>query len=354
MKPQILLILSLASSALAAPPLLPFQGHLTQSNGEAVEDGAKVVQFKIYDAPVSGNAVWAGEVHKLSVNKGLVNTILGTKTALAEVDFAETLYLEMTVDANSDDTITAGDPPLLPRQVILPAVFAQTAGDSRMLQGMALLKVDGTLKPEFFAEKSIPASAIVDDNRITKEQLGVNSVEANELADGSVDTAAIQNLAVNGDKLANGVVSNKHLTPDFEARLAAMEQRLSNIESGRWNSIPPIDFGEMPFTTNTPLTRTLPQEIPIGAREVLLFCFSHQGRASATRTPKIKISTSENGKRFEKYFQFRTYASQDDLSSQTENIWLPITNDRIITMTNVGNTVPRGNVSAPVQIVGYR
>jgi len=81
MKTHILLILSLAASALAAPPLLHFQRHLSDSKGDVIDSGTKVVQFKIYDAPVSGNAVWTGEVHKLSVNKGLVNTILGTKTA---------------------------------------------------------------------------------------------------------------------------------------------------------------------------------------------------------------------------------------------------------------------------------
>jgi len=80
-----ILAAALTLSANAAPKMLPFQGHLTQSNGDAVDDGTKVVQFKIYDAPVSGNAVWAGEVHKLSVNKGLVNTILGTKTASTKV-----------------------------------------------------------------------------------------------------------------------------------------------------------------------------------------------------------------------------------------------------------------------------
>jgi hypothetical protein len=94
-----------------------------------------VVQFKIYDAPVGGTVVWAGEVHKLSVNEGLVNTILGTTTSLAGVDFAKTVYLEITIDADGDDTIGSADPPLLPRQIILPAVFAVEALDARDLDG---------------------------------------------------------------------------------------------------------------------------------------------------------------------------------------------------------------------------
>ncbi len=136
------MILLLATSAVAqtVPKLLPFQGHLTNAEGEVVDGEAKIVQFKIYDAPVSGAPVWAGEVHKLSVNQGLVNTLLGTKTAFPDrygpdegtVMFSKPLYLEITVDAQEEDAdghgiIDAADPPLLPRQVILPAVHAKTA-----------------------------------------------------------------------------------------------------------------------------------------------------------------------------------------------------------------------------------
>src|SRR5688572_13425799 len=119
----------------AAARLLPFQGRLSDANGAAIADGARVVQFKIYDAPVGGRAVWNGEVQKLSVNGGLVSTILGTKASLSGVDFNQELYLELTIDANADNQITLSDPPLLPRQSILPAVFAYEAGNSRTLDG---------------------------------------------------------------------------------------------------------------------------------------------------------------------------------------------------------------------------
>src|SRR5207244_2770603 len=101
--------------------LLPFQGRLTDQTGVAVSDGARVVQFKIYDAPVGGRAVWNGEVQKLTINAGLVSTILGTKASLSGVDFNQDLYLEITIDANGDGQISLADPPLLPRQSILPA-----------------------------------------------------------------------------------------------------------------------------------------------------------------------------------------------------------------------------------------
>src|SRR5687767_10530798 len=80
-----------------APKLLPFQGHLTDQNGGAVSNGVRLVQFKIYNVPSGGNPVWAGELHRTTINGGLVNVLLGTKTPLANVIFDQQLYLEITV-----------------------------------------------------------------------------------------------------------------------------------------------------------------------------------------------------------------------------------------------------------------
>ncbi|MBK1835053.1 tail fiber protein [Roseibacillus ishigakijimensis] len=178
-----LLLLLLAGDVAATPQLLPFQGHLTDAGGNAIADGAKVVQFKIYDAPVSGTAVWAGEVHKLSVNGGLVNTILGTKTAFSEtysggakVMFSEPLYLEITVDADGSETITAADPPLLPRQVLLPSNFSHVAMSAETVEGVDLVDdATGTLWPTVLKENSILAVHLAD-----------GSVGAGEISDDSI------------------------------------------------------------------------------------------------------------------------------------------------------------------------
>ena len=121
----------LLTSTQAQTKLLPFQGRLTDAAGSAIVDGAKVVEFKMYDAPTGGNVKWAGEVHKLSINGGLVNTMLGSKASLGSVDFSTPSYLQITVDANTDNQITAADPPLLPRQSVVPAIYSMQAGSSR-------------------------------------------------------------------------------------------------------------------------------------------------------------------------------------------------------------------------------
>jgi microcystin-dependent protein len=140
-------LLVLVGQAWAGAHVIPFQGRLSDANGNAVPDGAKVIQFKIYDAPVGGRAVWNGEVQKLTVNGGLVSTLLGTKADLSNVDFDQDLYLELTIDANDDGQINLADPPLLPRQSILPAVFAKESANSRLLEGYDWSPLFGTNNP---------------------------------------------------------------------------------------------------------------------------------------------------------------------------------------------------------------
>jgi hypothetical protein len=167
--------------------VLPFQGRLTDANGNAIADGARVVQFKIYDAPVGGRAVWSGEVQNLSVNAGLVNTVLGTKASLAGVDFNLDLHLEVTVDANGDGQITLADPPLLPRQSILPAVFAIESANSRLLDGYDWSALFGTNNPA--------------DGTLLNSKIADGSLSTAKIQDGAVTTAKIPNSAITRPKI---------------------------------------------------------------------------------------------------------------------------------------------------------
>ena len=182
----------------SSPKLLPFQGRLTDQNGVAVSNGVRLVQFKIYDVPTGGSPVWAGELHRTTVNGGLVNVMLGTKTPLSGVDFDKQLYLEITVDVSGpagtpDNSITAADPPMLPRQAILPVVFAKEAADSRLLAGSSWIPLFGTnspngpLLPTKIATNSILGSQIADQT-ITASQIASNTITARQMTAGSIST----------------------------------------------------------------------------------------------------------------------------------------------------------------------
>lgn len=190
------ILLTLNRPAAATPRFLPFQGRLTDANGNAVSDGARMVQFKIYDAPVGGRAVWNGEVQKLTVNGGLVNTLLGTKADLSSVDFDLNLYLELTVDANADGQITAADPPLLPRQSVVPAVFAKESADSRLLKGYDWSALFGP---------SNPADGTLLDSKIR---------------DGSISASKLLPASIHAGLMANNAITLGALAQDVAERLS--------------------------------------------------------------------------------------------------------------------------------------
>jgi hypothetical protein len=188
-------------SAQAGSRALPFQGRLTDATGNAVPDGARIVQFKIYDAPVGGRAVWNGEVQNLTINAGLVSTLLGTKASLAGVDFNQDLFLELTVDANGDGEITLADPPLLPRQSILPAVFAQESANARLLGGYDWSALFGTNNPA--------------DGILLGSKIGAHTLDSSKLQDNAVTATKIAAGAVSLAKLdATGATAGQSLTYD--------------------------------------------------------------------------------------------------------------------------------------------
>ena len=230
MKPLIvcalILVAALSTDAQTAPKLLPFQGRLTDQNGVAVSNGLKLVQFKIYSVPTGGSPVWAGELHRTTVNGGLVNVMLGTKTPLSGVDFDKQLYLEITVDVSGpagtpDNAITAADPPMLPRQAILPVVFAKEAADSRLLASSDWTPLFGTNSPagSLLSSKIAPNSisgtqitsnsitaAQIQSETITSNQIAPGRIAASNLAPGSVGTLQIASNSIAPDRLALRIV----------------------------------------------------------------------------------------------------------------------------------------------------
>ncbi|MBI3869351.1 MAG: hypothetical protein HY299_12590 [Verrucomicrobia bacterium] len=166
------LTLALAAPVIAdeAPRLLPFQARLTDQNGASATNGERLILFRIFDQATAGDPVWAGEVHRTTINGGMVNVLLGSKTPLPTTNsdgaplFNQKLYLELTVDINGDNAITAADPPLLPRQILLPALFAKESDNARSLGGvpaadlaLGLVPV-GSVLPFYGVVGSLPAN----------------------------------------------------------------------------------------------------------------------------------------------------------------------------------------------------
>ncbi|HNQ90810.1 MAG TPA: tail fiber protein [Verrucomicrobiota bacterium] len=150
---------AVVTMAADTPKLLPFQARLTDVTGQPLPDGARVIQFQVFGEPTGGTPLWAGEVHRTTINGGLINVMLGTKNPLpndrpddpSRSFFDAALYLQVTPDADANDKITEADPPLLPRQVVLPVVFAKEATVAREV-------VDGSITAAKIPTNTITAA----------------------------------------------------------------------------------------------------------------------------------------------------------------------------------------------------
>ena len=205
----VLALVALSAVADEVPKLLPFQAKLTDAQGAAVTNGVRLIQFRLYPVPVAGTPVWAGEIHRTTVNGGLVNVLLGMRTPFTGVDFNQQLYLEMTVDVDGDNAITASDPPMLPRQIVMPAVFAKeaaTARDSTKLAGAdwsALLttgndpRADGAFVKTTKLQPGTFGTALLTDAAITTPKIADAAVTDAKLAAQSVALANLKQEIIN-------------------------------------------------------------------------------------------------------------------------------------------------------------
>ena len=349
----------LLTNSYADTKLLPFQGRLTDAEGNPVGDGARVVEFKLYDAPTGGNVKWSGEIHKLSVNGGLVNTMLGSKASLGGVEFASATFLQITVDANGDGAITAADPPLLPRQSVVPAVYAMEAGNSRKLNGHPAAEYESIF------ESGDPATGRILGSKIKSQSLPMsvfapNSIAADQLAPGSVAGSELQDNSVTSAKIADGQVGASDLAPDVIARFAEIDGRLGSLEAraaalelGEWNPVN-IDFSPasvLPNPSTTEVGFTIPPEIPASAKQILVFAGVNTGSTPQQHIFIDFYTKSQAGLRFaHSVYVFQTAYTAVPYNSST--FWLPMTPIR--TLFARASAVTSTNGAMRLKILGYR
>ena len=245
-----------------ATKLLPFQGRLTDASGKPISDGVRLIQFQIYSEPSGGSVLWAGELHRTTINGGLVNVVLGSKNPLPNdrLDqpdksfFDQPLYLQITSDANADNQITAADPPLLPRQSILPVVFAQESANARKLAGYDWSALFGTNNP---VDGKLPGSRI-SPGSVTTAQIGNAAITGAQLASNSVSTVNLANGAITASKLAPDAVSPTQLQ---DASVTQPKLALRSIGTNVPAGGVAISLSSGIFTSNL-TTSTTPVNVP--------------------------------------------------------------------------------------------
>jgi len=92
-----------------------YQGKLTDSGGDAVANGSYSIVFSLYTVSSGGSNIWT-ETQSVTVTDGLFSVMLGSITSLATVDFNQTLYLGVNINADGE---------MSPRKIIgaVPSAF---------------------------------------------------------------------------------------------------------------------------------------------------------------------------------------------------------------------------------------
>jgi hypothetical protein len=109
--------------AAGVPPLINYQGTLTDAYGVPIPDATKPMEFNIYDAPTGGNLIWGPQLFAtVPIINGRFNVILGTTDSLgrsiANAFNAENRYLGIRAGSLTE---------IAPRQQILSTAYAMKA-----------------------------------------------------------------------------------------------------------------------------------------------------------------------------------------------------------------------------------
>ena len=207
MKTRILTLLTFATLAVCAADsqrLIPFQGRLTNQQGEPYTEGRYTIVFNLYDAPVGGTALWTERHESVGLINGMVNVFLGSIADLSGQDFSKMRYLGITID--TDGNANTPDPEMVPRQMIIPAFYAK---DSEKLQGAdwSAILANGSTDPR--------------TGYIAGARLAEKGIAADKLADNGVTTATIKDGNVTSSKIAGGSILPDHISPEALATLAS-------------------------------------------------------------------------------------------------------------------------------------
>ena len=113
------------AQANSVPPLINYQGMLTDANGTGLA-GVKKLEFNLYDSATSGNKVWGPQIFSnVPLMNGMFNVILGTTDtegrSVADAFGSGERYLGIRVGDGQE---------ISPRQQILSAPFAIHAAKS--------------------------------------------------------------------------------------------------------------------------------------------------------------------------------------------------------------------------------
>lgn len=81
------------------PTTISYQGILTDEAGTLIA-GTPNIAFTLFDDATNGAQLWTETHDNVAVNNGLFHVELGSQTAFGVLNFAQNMWLQITVDGN--------------------------------------------------------------------------------------------------------------------------------------------------------------------------------------------------------------------------------------------------------------
>lgn len=135
-------VLAAIAANAAVPPMINYQGQLTNDSGEPLDTTLAIV-FTIYDDSTGGNPVWTESHDAVEAIDGLFNVLLGSSVPFTDTVFAQTdRYLGIKVGDDSE---------LQPRTRLVSVGYAYQALDA-----------DTSQFAETIADNSVSSAKIAD------------------------------------------------------------------------------------------------------------------------------------------------------------------------------------------------
>jgi hypothetical protein len=199
------------------PQMINYQGTLTDKNGTPVANGNYSIEFKIYDVPSGGAALWSEKwdtsTSQIPVVGGNFNAMLGFQSPIPTSFFADhpVAYLGMKVGTDSE---------MLPRQQITSVGYAFTAGNGVPQKGIVMWS--GTINeiPAGWALCDGVERTLPDGTKITPPDLkdrfivGAGSINYAIGATGGTSTQNIQHTHAYSGRTAGDSSHNRSTSPN--------------------------------------------------------------------------------------------------------------------------------------------
>jgi len=182
------LVSALSTSAQSVPPLINYQGRLTDQSGAPLTAGLYGIQFRLWDSPLAtgtNDLIWGQQYANLAVQaNGVFSVILGspggtsipgTVPAVNNLAYAfasSNVFLGVTVTVSNGVALTSPSE-ILPRQQLLSVPYAFSAVNASTALSANSATLAASVLPGSIVNASL-AGGIITLTNLAPRQIGTN------------------------------------------------------------------------------------------------------------------------------------------------------------------------------------